>query len=142
MLFVSALTSLVLTAPISVGHLVHTLQLKWTEELMEQSTFMTCFAIADLLAFVQHASQFYVCFACSLCFRQALRRQFVRIEKGIRHILPCHKRVVPIMRGRLAGRPAPMRRLRLPPAHFFQRNVLVQRERRFELRESIATFTS
>ena len=140
MLFVSALAFLMLTAPFSVCYLVHTLLLEWIEDLLNQSAFMTLFAIADLLAFVQHASQFYVCFACSFCFRQALRRQVVRLATRIGHILPFHNPVAPMMRVKLEGRFVPMRRLRLPQAHSFQRHILGQREQQFELRQMDSNF--
>ena len=98
MLFVTALTFLVLTTPISVGHVVNTLLEETVHMMMNQSAFITLFAIADLLAFAQHASQFYVCFVCSFCFRQALRRQFVRLATRIDRLLFDPMPVAPIPR--------------------------------------------
>ena len=124
MLFVTALTFLMLTAPVSVGHLMHTLLPEDTvNEMMNQSAFIALFAIADLLAFAQHASQFYVCFACSFCFRQALRRQFVHVVTRIYRLLSFNKSVAPLP---LFGEPEP--RLRAPPTHYFRRNI--QQEQR------------
>ena len=117
-LFVTALTFLMLTAPISVGHLVHTLLPEETvHNMLNQSAFvMTMFAIADLLAYAQHASQFYVCFACSLCFRQALRRQFGRLVSRMRRLLSFNKSVAPMPLNLIDG---PQRRASAPPLTYF-----------------------
>ena len=123
MLFVTALTFLVLTAPISVSHVIHTLLLEETVNLLNQNAFMTMFAIADLLAYAQHASQFYVCFACSFCFRQALRRQLMRLATRIRQGLPLNKMAGPMPLVRLAGRSELRRPSRVPPAHYFQWHI-------------------
>ena len=131
MLFVTALTFLMMTAPVSVSHLVNTLLLEETvHKIMNQSGFMALFAIADLLAYAQHASQFYMCFACSLCFRQALRRQFARVVTRIKRLLPLNKSEAPMP---LFGEP--QRRLRAPLTHNFhwhlqqeQRQLHVQQD--------------
>lgn len=128
MLFVTALTFLVLTAPVAVAHLVHTLI---TEESVHiQGTYvMTLFAIADLLAFAQHASQFYVCFVCSFCFRQALRRQLVRLALRIDRLLPSYTSLAPLSLLGFAGRSESMRRSREPPAPYFQWHIQPEQQR-------------
>ena len=77
MLLVTTFAFLVMRTPIAVGH---SLQMLLTEEklfaLIEPVTCMAAFAVAEMLAFGQHAIQFYVYLACSARFRQALLRQF------------------------------------------------------------------
>ena len=77
MLLVTTFAFVVMRSPIAVGH---SLQMLLTEEklfaLIEPVTCMAAFAVAEMLAFGQHAIQFYVYFACSARFRQALLRQF------------------------------------------------------------------
>ena len=124
MLFVTALTFLVLTAPASVGQLVSTLLHEDTvERMINQSAFNTLFAVSELLAFAQHASQFYVCFACSFCFRQALRRQLVRLAVRIDRLLPSYTSVAPYSLRGLAGRSELAGRSNAPSALFSQRHI-------------------
>ena len=130
MLFVTALTFLVLTGPISVSHVIHTLLFEETVNLLNQNVFMTMFAIADLLAYAQHASQFYVCFACSFCFRQALRRQLMRFATRIRQSLSFKKMAEPMPLIRLVGRFELRRHSRVPPVHYFQ--WYIQQEQQLE----------
>lgn len=77
MLLFTTLAFLLLRTPISFGHII---QMLVSEEklftFIEPVTFMAAFALAEILAFGQHASQFYIYFACSARFRQALRREF------------------------------------------------------------------
>ena len=76
MLLLTTFAFVVMRTPIAVGH---SLQMLLTEEklfeLIEPATCMTAFAVAEMLAFGQHAIQFYVYFACSARFRQVLLRQ-------------------------------------------------------------------
>ena len=96
MLCITAFTFLVFTAPIAVNHVVHTLLLEEAlHKMWSQRAFMTLFAISDLLAFMQHASQFYVCYSSSFCFRQALRRQFGRVRTRINRLLHLNKSLTP-----------------------------------------------
>ena len=75
LLLLTTATFVVMRTPIVVGHL---LQMMFTEErlfnLVEPVTCMAAFAVAEVLAFGEHAIQFYVNFACSARFRQALFR--------------------------------------------------------------------
>ena len=77
MLLVTTVAFLVMRTPITVGH---ALQMAITEKklfaLIQPATCMKLFAVAEVLAFGQHATQFYVNFACSARFRRALCRQF------------------------------------------------------------------
>ena len=126
MLFVTALTFLVLTAPVCVGQLVSTLLHEDTlNRMINQRAFNTLFAVAELLAFAQHASQFYVCFACSFCFRQALRRQLVRLAVRIDRLLPAYTSVEAHSLLGLAGRSEWAGRLHLPSALFSQWHIPV-----------------
>ena len=86
MLLVTTLAFLVMRTPISVGHFV---QMLLSEEklfaIIEPLSCMATFAIAEIFAFGQHAVQFYVYFACSARFRQALCREL----RLILHRLSC-----------------------------------------------------
>ena len=77
MLLVTTFAFLLMCTPIAVCHSLQTLL---TEEklfvLIEPVTCMAAFAVAEMLAFGQHAIQFYVYFACSARFRQAILWQF------------------------------------------------------------------
>ena len=84
MLLVITLAFLVMRTPISVGHFV---QMLLSEErlfaIVKPLNCMATFAVAEILAFGQHAIQFYVYFACSARFRQALCRE---IRLILRHL--------------------------------------------------------
>ena len=80
MLLVTTFAFVLLRAPISVGHSLQTLL---TEEklfdLIEPVICMAAFSVAEMLAFGQHSMQFFIYFACSPRFRQAILRQLDNI---------------------------------------------------------------
>ena len=90
MLLATSFAFLAMRTPILVGH---SLQMFLNRELLEAfveiDTCMALFAAAEMLAFGQHAVQFYVYVACSARFRQALLTQPIKFLRGIGRLLFC-----------------------------------------------------
>lgn len=76
MLLATTFMFLAMRTPIAAGH---SLQMLLSEEklfeLIDPVVCMSLFAVAEMLAFMQHATQFSVYLACSTQFRRALRKQ-------------------------------------------------------------------
>ena len=91
MLLFTTLAFLLLRTPISFGHFVQWLL---SEErlfkFIEPIICMAAFAVAEILAFGQQAIQFYIYFACSASFRQALRREVRLIIHHLARLIPRH----------------------------------------------------
>ena len=96
MLLVTTLAFLILRTPISLGNLT---QMLVSEErlylFIEPVTCMAAFAVAEILAFGQHATQFYVYFVCSARFRHALCRQLRLIFTNLIKLFPRHSLKLP-----------------------------------------------
>lgn len=93
LLLVPSIAFLVLTLPISAGHAV---QMVIGEEnlfkLVVPEVLMILFAIAELLAYSQHALNFYLCILTSGSFRRAIRRSVTR-STAYMLLLDCAHRV-------------------------------------------------
>ena len=91
MLLFTTLAFLLLRTPISFGHFV---QMLLSEEILfkfiKPIICMAAFAVAEILAFGQQAIQFYIYFACSASFRQALRRELRLVFHHLVRLIPRH----------------------------------------------------
>ena len=91
MLLVTILTFLILRTPISLGHFVQMLVSEETiYSFIEPVTCITAFAVAEILAFGQHATQFYVYITCSARFRQALCRELRLLFLNFKSLILCN----------------------------------------------------
>ena len=85
MLLMTTFTFLVMRTPIAVGHSVQMLLIKNLESIKKSFMVicMVAFAVAEMLAYGQHATLFYVYLVCSARFRQALCQQFRQVPAFI-----------------------------------------------------------